>query len=529
MEKQVFQVAFESEFQELKEQIEKETNPNAEQNSTGGKTPGKEQEGGSSSSNAGKTAGDAEPDADETLVSLGEKASDRAADIMHQFFSPVCPSSWCSAMLAGTVQAQSLEGAFGRFVALFDPKCDEDARVHDHQNYFLRFPPLNKERLEEWAKGIDTIMTEGQDIVVILEGKVAENREKIKKVISAMKWKTREMSLHYDEDQVDQFCKAGNVKKRRRCFRGFATATYSEIAYICWKGQVPRIGSKKRRFVNPGSRVASDCITKVPIVSQDDLPLVEANVKDTVLKGSTWSGKPEQAEEEKEELFVSSSGSEDADEKPTKRKGTKRGRALLRRTSSTLVPFFSHPTSKELAKEFFSSFGATWVVLGTPEAGCSVLACLELKVPVIAMCRNAAHAEAVQDLTKAELKRLVLSPKTPFTSVALATKWAEMGGASSDSSSDDDEAGGGDNAKSAKQEKKTKTGEKKTKKDKDKKKPKEKKEEKSQETHKDKENEKKGKKDKQEGSGKEKQEASSSAVLNLLMQKHGKDNEKSKK
>ena len=65
---------------------------------------------------------------------MSAKAEQRAADIMQQYASPVCPTSWSAAMLAGIVQAQSLEGAFGRFVASFDPKCDEDARAHDAQN-----------------------------------------------------------------------------------------------------------------------------------------------------------------------------------------------------------------------------------------------------------------------------------------------------------------------------------------------------------------------------------------------------------
>ena len=104
-----------------------------------------------------------------------------------------------------------------------------------------------------------------------------------------------------------------------------------------------------------------------------------------------------------------------------------------------MVPLFSHPTHKNLAKEFFNSSGATWVILGTPESGCSVMACLELKLPVIAMCRNESHVKALLDLTKSDLKKLVLSAKTPFTSVALANKWAELGEDSSSRSSSEEE------------------------------------------------------------------------------------------
>ena len=92
------------------------------------------------------------------------------------------------------LKGQIKHGAAGRFLAFFDPKCDEDARVHPGQNVFLRYPPVKKGRLVEFATAVDTVMQAAQDLVIIFEGRVKDNRDVIEEVIKDMKWPARDMT-----------------------------------------------------------------------------------------------------------------------------------------------------------------------------------------------------------------------------------------------------------------------------------------------------------------------------------------------
>ena len=52
----------------------------------------------------------------------------------------VSPDTWSKDALAAMMKCQVSHGAMGCFVAFFDPKCDEDARVHPGQIYSCDIP-----------------------------------------------------------------------------------------------------------------------------------------------------------------------------------------------------------------------------------------------------------------------------------------------------------------------------------------------------------------------------------------------------
>ena len=183
----------------------------------------------------------------------------------------------------------------GRFVALYDVKADDEARVHTKSNYFLRFPPASEARLTEFTSGVDQCMKPNDDIVCILEGrKNPSNKDVIRKVIKERKWSLRELYLHSDEKQVDALVFSGRGSKgARKCAkRGFASGAYVVVCHVCLKGKkVPRIISAESRYISPGHPVRSNMLPEVPVVARPDLPTAPAAVKEAILHGSIWDGK----------------------------------------------------------------------------------------------------------------------------------------------------------------------------------------------------------------------------------------------
>ena len=190
--------------------------------------------------------------------------------------------------------------------------------------------------------------------------------------------------------------------------------------------------SKRRRHVDPGSRVADDVMSNVPILEVEARPRVAADIKDQILKGSIWAGKSCEQEPESsngEESLDSSEAQHDKKQKDNKDKKTKRGRALLRQpTDSTAVPLFSHPIHPTLIKEFVVSLEATWAIFGTPESGCGLLGCLspQARIPVVAFARNKTHAETLKGLVKTAIANHCLLLGTEWTSKSLAEQWAQL-------------------------------------------------------------------------------------------------------
>ena len=133
-----------------------------------------------------------------------------------------------------------------------------------------------------------------------------------------------------------------------RIFRSFATAVYTELAYMCWRRRPPVLLDTVRRYVSVGSRLASFFLKGVSVVPAEALHRVDPAVKATVMTCSTLSGKAA-------ETASDCAGSDSVNELPDvgskhARKKTKRGNALMRIPSST-----SHPTSKLFFESHFLS------------------------------------------------------------------------------------------------------------------------------------------------------------------------------
>ena len=73
------------------------------------------------------------------------------------------PDTWCQQALATALNGQISHGGMSNFVAFFDPKCDEDCRVHPGQNVFLHFPAVNKDRLEAFMQAVGSVMRDARD------------------------------------------------------------------------------------------------------------------------------------------------------------------------------------------------------------------------------------------------------------------------------------------------------------------------------------------------------------------------------
>ena len=84
-------------------------------------------------------------------------------------------------------------GNLGRMLAVFDPKADEEPRVHQGQNAFNRYAALNVNRFTAFLDAIGQTMREKEDFLVVFEGRVAENRSKILQALEARKMHVREL------------------------------------------------------------------------------------------------------------------------------------------------------------------------------------------------------------------------------------------------------------------------------------------------------------------------------------------------
>ena len=104
---------------------------------------------------------------------------------------------------------------------------------------FLNYPSVNKERLQAFAMAVDSVMREGQDFMIIFEGKVKENRGVVMKCLEENTRHHREKTLIANKGDLDSVLKEGAPKKKRRVHRGFATAKSRENCFICGKRKVP--------------------------------------------------------------------------------------------------------------------------------------------------------------------------------------------------------------------------------------------------------------------------------------------------
>ncbi len=390
--KNFFAVVFKETWEDFVKAYAKITEKKAE---TGGETPAVD-------------AAVATPDAmdtDDKLGVVGEKdsikslAKNRAEELVSRWLTTLVPTVMVGTALADLVKAKNQVLALGTMLAVFNPRCDDEARVPPKKNLYRHFPPVNGLRLEAFCTAVDQIMQPGRDLVAILEGKVWSNRNTIVETIAKMRWKCRVLSVHYKEEQWRDLAQTGTQKKKFLKTQGFGTMSLAETVYICYRGKVPKLQETERRFVNPGASVSSDCWTDVKVVPESDLSWVSRADRAEVLAGSNFHTQP--SEEDDEDNSSADAGGQTY---------TRRGRALTRNRSSTDVPLFCHPTPPEIIQELIHVFTVQWVALGTPEGGVACKAAMEMNVPTIALVRNERHAQLLKKLLVQAVADDVIKP-----------------------------------------------------------------------------------------------------------------------
>ena len=401
-----------------------------------------------------KETGDCEyldPDGKPNKTSVEKAALEKAWNVMGHDPGLVVlsPASWCEQALQTMLGSQVAHGGLGRAIGFFDPKCDEDCRVHPGQNVFLNYPAVNRDRLEAFMTAFSSIMKDSEDVIVILEGRVPQNRDVILQLVAKFKWSHKELIMVADKEAFDDVLSQGNTGKRRRIRRGFATAKFRESVFVCWRGkQPPKPRAKIRKFLDAGSRVADDVILNVPVLPVGSRPRVDADVKLAVLKNSVWAGKAEEDDEPVASDSESTASGGKTPKNAAHSKKAKRGRALLRTpTNEQAVPLFTHPMHPAIVKEFIYELGATWAIFATPESGCGLMGALspQCRVPVVAIARNDAHATILKKLVEQAIVAAVLDKSSEWAVKTLAEQWSDLmesdsSEESSESSSDDGES-----------------------------------------------------------------------------------------
>ena len=168
-------------------------------------------------------------------------------------------------------------------------------------------------------------------------------------------------------------------------------------------------------------------LPEVPVVARPDLPTAPAAVKEAILHGSIWDGKGESDDDDDDDEDGNESPQGDAvedkgtvskkmDARAYRTSYPKRGRALLRAPTDSEVILFHHPTHPHPVQELCNRFQATWLVSGTPDAGCAILGAMERGLPVVALARNEAHKNALVKILSDQIRDCVLSPGSAFTS-----------------------------------------------------------------------------------------------------------------
>ena len=143
------------------------------------------------------------------------------------------PENWESDTLEKLMQAQLVHADQGAFVGFFFAGSDGEACVHPGQNKCLRQKPLKKARLSSFCCGINRIMVECRDAVVIGVGKVDGNEQIVAQVVAGMKWEHQIIGAVTARRAYDNFIKSGSPEKKRRLQRGLGTTKYRENYFIC--------------------------------------------------------------------------------------------------------------------------------------------------------------------------------------------------------------------------------------------------------------------------------------------------------
>ena len=177
--------------------------------------------------------------------------------------------------------------------------------------------------------------------------------------------------------------------------------------FLCWRTSVPPGIPQTRKFVDAGSKLYVESMTKVPIIIPKDHFYVSAELKDRSLQSKLGSvtnniTKPPAGAAEAAVVATSGEAAEAAGStadvpsgKSVAAAGSKR-RRLYKHDSAETEIWFPHDQPRALMREIIHECGGDrvkWVFYGTPAAGNGVLGCVESNCCVIAACEDELHAE----------------------------------------------------------------------------------------------------------------------------------------
>ena len=335
----------------------------------------------------------------------------------------VTPDGWMASTLKGLIEARGFISEDSRMMAWYDAKVADEKRVTARKNRYFNCPSLDKDKLKEWLRALLIIMVVERDVGIILAGMVPANSTKIVELFTDAKegvvgFTFCKVCLIYDRKQVDQLLLEGTRDKKRSRKAGFASTSYTEVAYVFWKGggKRPKVHNRARLHVDPGSDVCSDVMLNVPVVPLEDRWTSPEATKKAVLKGSTWETLIDKDGSDSDDGSPDAGGQATAvdDNASSQATGRKRRRALLRApTDADNVEVFSNPTHPLVLKEFLHEFKSSWIMCATPENGITLTAALssDVRAPVLAFARNAAHKELVEQNVEKQLTNALVESR----------------------------------------------------------------------------------------------------------------------
>ena len=345
-----------------------------------------------------------------------------------------------AASLRTLVETRGFASDESRLLAWYDTKVADERRIVGSMNRYFNCPMVNRDPLAEWMRALLVLLVVQRDVGIILAGTASTNVEKIEKLLTKKEdeggvpgFSFCKLNLIYDRQQVADLLLSGTPCHKRARKAGFASSAGAEIAFVFWKGEKkPKAFNRIRMHVDPGSNVSSDVMLNVPIIPVEDRHRVPEATKAAVLKGSSWESlidTPDTPGVGNRDAGSDSDGapaeggqasSQEPEGGPGSSQGSpptalrKRRRALLRQATDTdRVEAFSNPTHPLVLKEFIHEFKSTWCLIGTPEQGIGLTAALssDVRVPVLAFVRNAAHKELLEMSVLAQLTNALVESR----------------------------------------------------------------------------------------------------------------------
>ncbi|CAK0858880.1 unnamed protein product, partial [Prorocentrum cordatum] len=291
----------------------------------------------------------------------------------------------CASVVSTELHA-NLESGDGRFVAVYDPKNAKLCNIFEGECLTQREPPVDEGDFKRFCDVTDNVMKRNQDICWVFGGRVDTNEAKIKKVFKEKGWKVKEFILVYESRLMERYYWT--------VCRGVANSKTTEKLFLCWKGKMPPKIPQERWYVDRGSRMYVEVMSKVPVCAPKDLTFVSKDVRDVSLR--SMMAPPDESASAADAAADGALGERNA-EGPTQKKIAihARKRRLYRHLTGTeevWFPFDFHgAVIKELIWEAGGSDAVKWVLFGTPASGNGVLGALEMGCSVIALTADEHH------------------------------------------------------------------------------------------------------------------------------------------